>query len=97
MFDNLGQILLQVGNDVFHLLAVVLRQLVHIVLYDFTEVAEQVVRHLAEVDDKVQRILYFVCNTGTEHSERCQLLLLLQLLLQDFNVMFHMLLVLQGW
>ena len=62
-----------------------------------SSVAEQVVRHLAEVDDKVQRILYFVCNTGTEHSERCQLLLLLQLLLQDFNVMFHMLLVLQGW
>ena len=81
MLHNLGHILLQVGNNVLHLLAIIFWQLVLVVFYDFGEVAKQLVRHFTEVDDKIQRILYFVCNAGTEHSERCQLLLFLQLLL----------------
>ena len=65
-----------------------LRQFVGIVLNDVGEIGQQPVRHLTEVDDEVERVLYLVGNTGAERSKRSQFLLLLELFLELFYL-FH--------
>ena len=80
VFDNLGHVVAQVGDDIVDVLAVVLGQPVLVVVDDVRQVAQEFVGHLTEVDDEVERILYLVGDTGTKHSQGGELLLLLQLL-----------------
>ena len=74
----MSHVLLQVGNDIFHFLTIVVREFIFIVFHDVVQVAKQLGRHLAEVNDKVQRVLYLMGNTCTQHAERSQFLLLFQ-------------------
>ena len=68
MFNNLLHVLLNVGHDVGHLLTVVFRQLVGMGPDKFGEIAEQLIVHLTEVDDKVQWVLNLMGNAGTEQT-----------------------------
>ena len=58
-------------------------------LNDFRQVVQQLVGHLAEVNDEVQRVLYLVGNTCTEQSQRCQLLLFFQFLFKVIHLLLH--------
>ena len=77
---NLLHILLETIHNVVEVFAVCFWQQLGVILHYSCQVAEEFVGHLREVDDKIQRVLNLVGNTSTEHTERCQFLLLLQLL-----------------
>ena len=60
-----------------------------LVIQNILKVFQKFDRHLAEVDDKVQRILDFMGNTGAEKAQGGHLLLLMQLLLQIFHLLLQ--------
>ena len=78
-------VVLEVCRDFLHFFGVFLLQLLGGILYQLHKVVEQFARHLGEVDDEIQRVLYLMCDTGREHSQRRHLLLLMQLLFKFFD------------
>ena len=89
MLLNLGEILLEVCRYVFHVSGILLPQLFGAVFHQVLQVFQQLARHLAEIDHKIQRILYFVGDAGAEQPQGGHLFLLLQLLLQVFHLLFQ--------
>ena len=89
MLLDLGEILLEVRRDVFQVGCVIRIQLVCAVIQYILQVIQQLDRHLAEINHKVQRILYFMGNAGTEQPQGCHLVLFLQLLLQVFHLILQ--------
>ena len=69
MLSNLGHVLLQVGHDIDEILTIVVRKLVGIVGHEFFKVAEQLIVHLTEIDDEIQRVLDFMGDTCTKHTQ----------------------------
>ena len=69
VLSNLGHVLLEVGHDIDEILTIVVRKLVGIVGHEFFKVAEQLIVHLTEIDDEIQRVLDFMGDTCTKHTQ----------------------------
>ena len=89
MFLDLGEILLKVCRYVLQVSGVILVQLVRTVIHDILQVVQQLGGHLAEIDYKIQRILYFVGDAGTENTQGGHLFLPAYLLPHGFQLLIQ--------
>ena len=77
VFTNLLHIDGQVVSNVLYFSGIVGVEVVGNFKYDLFELLQELVGHLREIDNEIQGILYFVCYTSREHSQRSEFLLLL--------------------